>query len=1118
MIRCYNDKINDKKKIFNKIVKEKNDKKDIDNIFNFQQYQTIFDASKNKEDLKRRLEEKGNRFRGMDYFENKKQEKINQFDNEIEQIKSIIKNHFSNYYDTSLGQNTENDFTNFFNNKKSEVQKYLVKEVINNLYNEEFNKYKKKFNEHKIDKYFKEQYPKIENVKNKNDLTNILNNSGFNAIDYFNNKKIEKLNNYDNDLLPIKGIITDFINNKYSQAFESSENEQQFKKFFNDNNSEIQIYISKNDDLKAFYNNKITTETEKFKKFIKDKKDQIAIDNFFTLEYKTIFDESKNEEDLKNKLDEKGSNFRGNNYFEIKKQEKLDQFDNEIEQMKSRIINYFSRHYEESLDQKTEIDFTNFFNGKKSEVEKYLKKDVINNLYNDKFNKTKKKFNEHKEDLNKKKQEKEIDNFFLEKYPKVYDVKNKNDLENILNNNNFNGIDYFNKKKIEKLDNYENDLNPIKNIISDFIDNKYKKAFESSKNEKEFKSYYENNNEEIKKYFNNEDLKYYFDNKVDTKIDRFKTDFELEQKRQKEEMDKRIKEQKQEEYNNKEEDIKSEYLNSINNEDFQDQECIKKFKAYLKVKVQVEEKEKKIEKDKEKLEEIEKEEEIINMLDKLSETENFAHKVKAEIMLYLKELLDDKTKKVNHLNILLLGKTGAGKSTLINAILELEKTGKELKTDNKRPVTMVTEYISSDIIDFLRCGDSRGIELGKFGIESVQAEAEKFIDEQLKTNNPDLYIHCIWYCTIPITDRFQDDECKLLENLGNKYSMKEIPIIIVGTKANSKQCYTNLKKNIEDNEYKFNYPFIPVIAKKLDDKEVMGLEELKEISIAKAKEAVESACYQGVFKKLIVTSKEKFKKLELVIKEKIQEKAKIIIEKIEREGQLETLKNDLKEIFIYILDSYLSIKLSSSGEEYIVNKNKYSTEGEKMITDLINDYFKFCDDLMKKSYKSILEEKTKTITENILSEQINFNITNKNIIDMKSKDIIQLEMKPKIEKILKNKANVYYLENAFKEFLDILEKLIPFCFDIFYNYNLEVLEKEDIDVKEMITQNIRVQFEELEEKIKQYNDEVKEKKKKELEEQQQKEELEKEQKKKEEDNGMSDSKKKLMEKYKKKNK
>ena len=36
---------------------------------------------------------------------------------------------------------------------------------------------------------------------------------------------------------------------------------------------------------------------------------------------------------------------------------------------------------------------------------------------------------------------------------------------------------------------------------------------------------------------------------------------------------------------------------------------------------------------------------------------------------------------------------------------------------------------------------------------------------------------------------------------------------------------------------------------------------------------------------------------------------------------------------------------------------------------------------------------------------------------MKTENILQEEIKPKIEKILKNKADVYYLKNAFNVFL-----------------------------------------------------------------------------------------------------
>ena len=101
---------------------------------------------------------------------------------------------------------------------------------------------------------------------------------------------------------------------------------------------------------------------------------------------------------------------------------------------------------------------------------------------------------------------------------------------------------------------------------------------------------------------------------------------------------------------------------------------------------------------------------------------------------------------------------------------------------------------------------------------------------------------------------------------------------------------------------------------------------------------------------------------------------------------------------------------------------------------------------------------------------------------MKTENILQEEIKPKIEKILKNKADFYYLKNAFNVFLQFLQKLIPFCFGLFYKNYLEKLEKENQEVKQMIIQNIRVQFEELEEKIKKYNDKIKEKKKKENEE------------------------------------
>jgi hypothetical protein len=61
---------------------------------------------------------------------------------------------------------------------------------------------------------------------------------------------------------------------------------------------------------------------------------------------------------------------------------------------------------------------------------------------------------------------------------------------------------------------------------------------------------------------------------------------QLSSRIQKEEQEKRNKIEKQKEFKKKEEEIKNEYFNNLENEDFQNKECIDKFKTYLKIKVE----------------------------------------------------------------------------------------------------------------------------------------------------------------------------------------------------------------------------------------------------------------------------------------------------------------------------------------------------------------------------------------------------------------------------------------------------------------------------------------------------------------------------------------------------
>ena len=85
---------------------------------------------------------------------------------------------------------------------------------------------------------------------------------------------------------------------------------------------------------------------------------------------------------------------------------------------------------------------------------------------------------------------------------------------------------------------------------------------------------------------------------------------------------------------------------------------------------------------------------------------------------------------IRHLNIVLVGPSGVGKSTLINSALELDKDHSAKEGD-------APKYFESIKINFLRLGDSQGIEKGSYGIESVVEDVKNFIESKLETKDPD---------------------------------------------------------------------------------------------------------------------------------------------------------------------------------------------------------------------------------------------------------------------------------------------------------------------------------------------------------------------------------------------
>jgi predicted GTPase len=80
---------------------------------------------------------------------------------------------------------------------------------------------------------------------------------------------------------------------------------------------------------------------------------------------------------------------------------------------------------------------------------------------------------------------------------------------------------------------------------------------------------------------------------------------------------------------------------------------------------------------------------------------------------------------VNHLNVLLVGPSGVGKSCLINSILELDDD-KKAETEITKPTTKTFNMYESEKKPNIRLIDSRGIEKGDYNIDSLLNEITKY--------------------------------------------------------------------------------------------------------------------------------------------------------------------------------------------------------------------------------------------------------------------------------------------------------------------------------------------------------------------------------------------------------
>lgn len=142
------------------------------------------------------------------------------------------------------------------------------------------------------------------------------------------------------------------------------------------------------------------------------------------------------------------------------------------------------------------------------------------------------------------------------------------------------------------------------------------------------------------------------------------------------------------------------------------------------------------------------------------------------------EILDVTEKELRNLepvNILIIGKSGVGKSTLINSVFR-EKIA---DTGIGKPVTKHLQKITREDVP-VTLYDTRGLELDPKVQKQVQDEIQSLIRENKGTKDA---IHVAYYCIQGTSSRIEESEIEMIESIS-----KSIPVVLVLTQSIGEQA------------------------------------------------------------------------------------------------------------------------------------------------------------------------------------------------------------------------------------------------------------------------------------------------------------------------------------------
>ena len=407
---------------------------------------------------------------------------------------------------------------------------------------------------------------------------------------------------------------------------------------------------------------------------------------------------------------------------------------------------------------------------------------------------------------------------------------------------------------------------------------------------------------------------------------------------------------------------------------------------------------------------------------------------------------------IKYLTVMLVGKSGVGKSTLINGLLKLsDKDKAETRAGNF--VTTKIEAYQSKSVPFLRLVDTRGIELNVgFGAEEVKKETENYIKEQYKTFNPNNFVQCIWYCITGT--RFEKAEIDLLNSLRNSYGEQQIPIIIVYTQAVDKNQILQMEKYIRDNN--IDGKFLRVLAQKkiLSNGKTLkenGLDILLKETLTKCRSALQGEMKVVMCKNISDKIVKKIKDDNSYIKKYIYEKSILdFISDYVSINKDKDFNNYCVNIFGNNIKYFLNEEMSKKSFETFNN----SPIIQNNLDQYINDYREYA--------KNKIDPKLDEFAINFLDEQVKIQKEQKRSIQLQNKKRLN-DLKEISNNFLND--NFYYLAQL-KFIANFIMKQLEKLSKSFEN-NLNISTSKLInnkDLQDLIEKCYLVKFGEFEKK------------------------------------------------------